>query len=144
MFRLPHRTIAVSTSAIVLSLALATAAAAQTPTASAYKPLHQIGTSTAFHKPALTTASSLQRLIAVRGMTDDVRKVLRDSGIPETADGVVAALSGARSSSATSSLARRSSGWLSGPMSARATERRGVSSECAGREHGRSRHFSSR
>jgi hypothetical protein len=37
-------------------------------------------------------------MIAVRGMTDDVRKVLGDSGIPETADAVIAALTGAGTS----------------------------------------------
>ena len=77
---------------------MASTAIAQAPSGSVYKPLHRIGTSAAFYKPALRTAPSLQKMAATRGMADDIRAVLRQSGISETADGVIAALSGARTS----------------------------------------------
>src|SRR6185436_6738447 len=78
--------------------ALATLAAATSATAQDYKPLHRIGTRTSFHRPPLTTAATLQRMLATRGIADDIRKVLADSGIPETADQVITTLTGARTS----------------------------------------------
>ena len=77
------------------ALAVASVATAQTRVdVGDYKPLHRIGTTEAFYKPALTNAASLERMARTRGIVDDIRKVLRDSGIPETSDGVITALMG--------------------------------------------------
>ena len=80
-------------------LAVASVATAQTGAdVGNYKPLHRIGTTEAFYKPALTNAASLERMARTRGIVDDIRKVLRDNGIPETSDGVITALMGAKTS----------------------------------------------
>jgi hypothetical protein len=43
----------------------------------------------------LRTAASLKQMMARKGIAEDIRTVLRDSGIPETADAVLATISGA-------------------------------------------------
>jgi hypothetical protein len=81
-------------------------AAAQTrrPTASpaagvqpadGYRMARRLGGSTSFYKPTLTNAASLKRMAGSKGIEEDIRKVLADSGIPGTADAVVKMLSGA-------------------------------------------------
>src|ERR1051325_1321331 len=71
--------------------------APRTPVRSAdgYVVAHHLGGSTSFHRPPLTNAASVKRMLAVKGMQADVRKLLGDAGIPETADAVVSMLSGA-------------------------------------------------
>ena len=46
----------------------------------------------------MTNAASLQTFATMRGIPDDIRKVLRDSGIPDVADGVITTLTGAKTS----------------------------------------------
>ena len=58
-----------------------------------YKNAHRLGGATAFYKPPLTNTASLKRMMQRRGMADDVRTVLRDSGVPELSDAVVSVLS---------------------------------------------------
>src|SRR5712672_1634481 len=83
----------------LLTLVGASSATAQTqPAGGDYKPLHRIGTTTRFGPRALTNAASLKTFSTTRGIPDDIRKVLRDSGVPELADGVITALTGATSS----------------------------------------------
>lgn len=81
---------------LVLGLVCASPAAAQTGTSSAdgYKNARRLGGSTSFNQPPLTTQATLKRMVARRGVTDDIKKVLNDSGIPDTADGVFAAMDG--------------------------------------------------
>ncbi len=82
-----HRVFAIGSAAVVLGLALASVAAAQGGT------LHnatRLGGSTAFYTPPLKTAASLKQMAAKKGVAEDIRTVLRESGIPETADAVLA------------------------------------------------------
>src|SRR4029079_14075793 len=82
-----------------VTLVAASSASAQTPVSTGdYKPLHRIGTVTKFGPRALTNAASLKTFATTRGIPDDIRKVLRDSGIPELADGVITALTGVTTS----------------------------------------------
>ena len=69
-------------------------ARAQTTSADGYHNAHRLGGSTSFHQPPLSTVASLKKMAAVKGMADDIRKLLRDAGIPETSDAVVAMLDG--------------------------------------------------
>jgi hypothetical protein len=100
-----HVGTAISMAAAALLLA-APPADAQTPPsavppalrprpADGYLTARRLGGSTSFYKPPLTNAASLKRMAGVRGMQADVRKVLADGGIPETADAVFAMLSNA-------------------------------------------------
>jgi hypothetical protein len=69
-------------------------ALAQAPSSSGgYRNAHRLGGSTSFHAPPITTVASVKRMAGARGVAADIRKVLPDSGIPETADAVVAMLS---------------------------------------------------
>lgn len=74
----------------------ASTAAAQTGSSSSdgYKNARRLGGSTSFNQPPLTTHATLHRMVARKGIADDIRKVLSDSGISETAEGVLAALNG--------------------------------------------------
>lgn len=63
-----------------------------------YKNATRLGGTTSFHQPPLKTAADLKRMAAAKGMEADIRTVLRESGIAETADAVLATLSGASSS----------------------------------------------
>jgi hypothetical protein len=81
--------------ALALGLALAPVAAAQGSPADAMHNARRLGGSTAFYTPPLRTAASVKQMMARKGIADDIRTVLRDSGIPETADAVLATLSGA-------------------------------------------------
>jgi hypothetical protein len=58
---------------------------------------HRLGGATAFYALPLRTAGSLKQMVARKGMAEDIRAVLRESGIPETADAVLATLTGATS-----------------------------------------------
>ena len=69
--------------------------AARPRPADGYLTARRLGGSTSFHKPPLTNAASLKRMAGVGGMQADIRKVLADTGIPETADAVFAMLSNA-------------------------------------------------
>ena len=60
-----------------------------------YKDAHRLGGETAFYKPQLTNVASLKRMATRRGIDADVRTVLRDAGIPELGDQVMAVLSNA-------------------------------------------------
>src|SRR5262249_38206522 len=65
-------------SGAIIVLVAASSATAQTSSGD-YAPLRRIGTTAAFspHRP-LTTAASLQTFSTMRGIPDDIRKVLRD------------------------------------------------------------------
>jgi len=84
--------------ALALGLALAPEAAAQSSNTDAMHNARRLGGSTSFYAPPLRSAASLKQMLARRGMAEDVRAVLRESGIPETADAVLATLAAARSS----------------------------------------------
>ena len=87
------------TLAALSCLLISTAASAQS--ADGYRDARRLGGTTSFFRPALTNSESVKRMAATRGMEEDIRKVLSDAGIPETADAVVKMLSGgARTTSA--------------------------------------------
>jgi hypothetical protein len=79
-------------------MAAATVAAGQGNPADATHNARRLGGSTSFYMPPLRSAASLKQMVAKKGMAEDVRAVLRDSGIPDTADGVLATLAAATSS----------------------------------------------
>jgi len=97
MSRVIHRTWAIGAAAVVVGLAMASVAAAQTSTGAVRNATH-LGGPTAFYAPPLRNVASVKQMMAKKGMANDVRTVLRDNGIPETGDAVVATLSGATSS----------------------------------------------
>ena len=68
---------------------------AQNTSSDGYRNARRLGGSTSFYKPPLTTPASVRRMAAARNMTADVRLVLSQAGISETADAVLATLSGA-------------------------------------------------
>ena len=70
-----------------------------------YRMARRLGGSTSFYKPTLTNAASLKRMAGSKGIEADIRKVLADSGIPDTADAVVKMLSGAATTVAGGSCA---------------------------------------
>ena len=91
-----RRLFVIGTGAVVLGLALASAAPAQTGgAAEAWHNAHRLGGSTAFHAPPLKTVAGLRQMAARAAVAEDIRTVLRASGIPETGDAVLAALTGA-------------------------------------------------
>ena len=92
-----RRMFAISTGAVALALALASVAAGQDSTADGWHNARRLGGATAFYGP-LRTAASLKQMAARKGMAEDIRTVLREAGIPETADAVLATLAGATSS----------------------------------------------
>ena len=98
MFGVFRRMFAIGTGAVALALTLASVAAGQGSNAGAMHNARRLGGSTAFYTPPLRTAASLKQMAARRGMAEDIRTVLRDAGIPETADALLATLSGATSS----------------------------------------------
>ena len=75
----------------LLSVSVATAQPARD--AEGYRNANRLGGSTSFHKPALTNTDSVKRMANAKGMADDIRKVLGDSGIPQTSNAVIAMLS---------------------------------------------------
>lgn len=85
----------VGTGLVAGVLAFASVAASQPTTADARHDVRRLGTASAFYSPPLKTADSLKRMAAKRGIADDIRLVLRDAGIPDTADAVIATLAGA-------------------------------------------------
>jgi hypothetical protein len=97
MSRLTSVSVAVSTVAWAIVMA-SSPASAQANSSSGYRDAHRLGGSTSFYAPPLTTAASVKQMAAARGMAADVRKVLADSGIPQTSDAVMALLSSATSS----------------------------------------------
>jgi hypothetical protein len=97
MPRLKFLSAVVATAASVIVLS-SSPASAQSSSSSGYRDAHRLGGSTSFYTPPLTTVDSVKRMAGAAGMAADVRKVLADSGIPQTADGVVSLLSGATSS----------------------------------------------
>ena len=84
--------------ALALGLALPSAVAGQASSADAMHNARRLGGTTAFYTPPLRTAASLKQMTAKKGMSEDIRTILRESGIPETADAVLATLAGATSS----------------------------------------------
>jgi hypothetical protein len=98
MFSAFRRVFAIGTGAVVLALALAPVAAAQGGGAETWYNARRLGGSMAFYKPPLRTAAGLKQMAAKKGVAEDIRAVLRESGIPETADAVIATLAGATSS----------------------------------------------
>ncbi len=93
--RAVRRTAWTAAFAAVVTLTAASAATAQPqPSADGYRNATRLGGSTSFYRPALTNVASLRVMAAGKGMADDIRKVLRDTGIPETGDAVVAMLDG--------------------------------------------------
>jgi hypothetical protein len=93
-----RRICAVSAGAVVVGLAMSAAAAGQGSSGAAIHEARQLGGPTAFYAPPLRTAANLKQMAARKGMADDIRLVLRDSGIPETADAVLATLGAASAS----------------------------------------------
>jgi hypothetical protein len=93
-----HRVFAVGIAAVVMGLALASVAAAQSAAAPTLHNATRLGGSTAFYTPPLKTAASLKQMVAKRAVAEDIRTVLSEAGIPETADAVLATLAGATSS----------------------------------------------
>ena len=73
--------------------------------AEGYRSARRLGGSTSFHKPALTNPDSIKRMSATKGMTDDIRKVLGDAGLSDTADDVVAMMSSGAAAAAVGSCA---------------------------------------
>lgn len=97
---LMRRTAVSAALAIVVALMSASVATAQPRTdADGYRNARRLGGTTSFYRPALTNPESLKRMTATKGVADDVRKVLSDTGISDTADAVVAMLSGGAPSS---------------------------------------------
>ncbi len=89
---------AIGTGVVVLGLALASGAAGQGGPDGAVHDARRLGGTSAFYTPPLRTVASLKQMVARKGISEDIRTVLRESGIPETADAVLATLSGATSS----------------------------------------------
>ena len=83
---------------LVPGMAAATVAAGQGNPADATHNARRLGGSTSFYMPPLRSAASLKQMVARKGMAEDVRAVLRDSGIPDTADAVLATFAAATSS----------------------------------------------
>ena len=95
------------TSLLAVALSMASASVyAQTPpppsprSADGYVTARRLGGTTSFHHPALTDPASVKKMATSKDMESDIRKVLADAGIPQTADAVVAMLSGASTSPA--------------------------------------------
>ena len=81
--------------AVIVALMSASVATAQPRTdADGYRNARRLGGTTSFYRPALTNPASLKRMTSTKGVADDVRKVLSDAGISDTADAVVTMLSG--------------------------------------------------
>ena len=100
MSRVKRVSTAVSSVAFAILLSSSSASAQGTTTADGYHNAHRLGGSTSFYKPPLTNVASLKRMAGARGMEADIRKVLADSGIPDTSVAVLAVLSGATSAAA--------------------------------------------
>lgn len=79
-------------------LLFAPAALAQGPTDKTYTEARRLGTSTSFNGTPLIDAASIKRMAERRGIADDIRKLLADSGLAETSDAVLATLSRPNSS----------------------------------------------
>jgi hypothetical protein len=77
--------------ALLVTASFATAQPARD--AEGYRAARRLGGSTSFHKPSLTNPDSIKRMSAAKGMSDDIRKVLGDAGLSDTADDVIAMLS---------------------------------------------------
>ena len=84
--------------ALAMGMASASVAVGQGSTVDAMHNARRLGGSTSFYTPPLRTAAGLKQMMARKGMAEDVRTVLRDAGIPETADAVLATLAAAASS----------------------------------------------
>lgn len=90
-----RRTAVSAALAVVVALMSASVATAQPRTdADGYRNARRLGGTTSFYRPALTNPATLKRMSSTKGMSDDIRKVLSDAGISDTADAVVAILSG--------------------------------------------------
>jgi len=98
MFDVIGKRCAVGAAALVFGLATVTVASAQAIGADGVHNATHLGGAAAFYAPPLRSASDLKRMVDKKGMADDIRAVLRESGIPETADAVLATLAGASSS----------------------------------------------
>lgn len=85
-------------SAVALAVLVSSSPAAAQATSGGYRDAHRLGGSTSFHKPPLTNVAAVKRMARARGVAADIRKVLADSGIPETSDAVITMLSGVTSS----------------------------------------------
>ncbi len=80
--------------AAAVTLMSVSVATAQPPRdADGYRNANHLGGTTSFYRPALTNHESVKRMANTKGMADDIRKVLRDAGIPETSNAVIAMLS---------------------------------------------------
>jgi hypothetical protein len=84
--------------ALALGLALVPEASAQGTSGDAMHNARRLGGATSFYTPPLRSAASLKQMVARKGMADDIRAVLREAGIAETADAVLATLAGATTS----------------------------------------------
>lgn len=92
--------------AIVVLFASASIVSAQPARdAEGYRTARRLGGSTSFHKPSLTNPESIKRMSATKGMSDDIRKVLGDAGLSDTADDVIAMLSSGAPAAAVGSCA---------------------------------------
>ena len=80
--------------AVAVTLMSVSVATAQPPRdAEGYRNANRLGGTTSFYRPALTNHESVKRMANTKGMADDIRKILRDAGIPETSNAVIAMLS---------------------------------------------------
>ncbi len=95
MFSACRRVFGIGAGAVALALALSPVAAAQ---GGPWHDARRLGGSMAFYTPPLKTPASLKQMAAKKGVADDIRAVLRESGLPEIADAVVATLAGATTS----------------------------------------------
>ena len=84
--------------ALAVGVASAPAAAGQGNPEAAMHNARRLGGSTSFYALPLRSAASLKQMVARKGMAEDVRTVLRDAGIPETTDAVLATLAAATTS----------------------------------------------
>jgi len=89
MIEVIRRVSAVGAAAAVISLALASASAAQTSAPGAFHQARRLGGPTALYSHPLRAPAGLKQMVESRGMAEDLRTVLRDSGIPETSDAVI-------------------------------------------------------
>jgi len=86
--------VSVGLAAVVTLMSVSAAAAQPARDAEGYRNARRLGGSTSFHKPSLTNPASLKRMVGIKGMADDVRKVLSDAGLSDTSSDVLAMLSG--------------------------------------------------
>ena len=117
MSRILLRLLVTGSTVLVLLIASAPSATAQDSSAVVVQDIHRLGGSTAFFRPALTTAGSLKRMSDDPRTVANIRNVLEQAGLASVADQVVTAFAGAGTS-------------FTGGVCADATPQDGVIVEC--------------